>query len=190
MTISAASACTAAGISRAVSAATIASGCRRSVAGMASDWKTADSTTRSAKARLSTSVASKMFRRSVFDRGSSTAINRLPGYADRRARNVSRIAVGWWAKSSITVTPPTSARTSSRRLTLRKVASASAMAAAGMPCPAASAAAAVAFMALCSPAIGNASSAKSSPARSSRHLVRPSSCRSSETRQCESAARP
>ena len=62
------------------------------------------------------------------------------------------MAVGWWAKSSITVMPLITARTSRRRLTLLKVAIASAIAAVGMPAAAARAAAAVAFRALCSPA--------------------------------------
>ena len=59
------------------------------------------------------------------------------------------MAVGWWAKSSMMVTPAAVARTSSLRFTLRKVDKALAMEAGLIPCPAANAAAAVAVIALC-----------------------------------------
>ena len=59
-------------------------------------------------------------RRLVAERGSNAAIS-LPGpKRPLSASTVSRIAVGWWAKSSTTVTPRATPRTSCRRRTPRK----------------------------------------------------------------------
>ena len=71
----------------------------------------------------------------------------------------------------MTVTPPISARTSSRRFTLLNVASAATIASFATPWFAASAAAAVAFSALCSPASCIASSAQSAPPRHTSQRV-------------------
>ena len=46
--------------------------------------------------------------------------SRAPGKEPWMASSVRAIAVGWWAKSSITVTPPATPRTSWRRFTPRK----------------------------------------------------------------------
>ena len=56
-------------------------------------------------------------RHDVADRGSKMAQMRRSGYDQRTARSVSRIAVGWCAKSSKTDTPRTSPRSSRRRRT-------------------------------------------------------------------------
>jgi hypothetical protein len=58
------------------------------------------------------------------ERGSKTATNRLSRYLARKALSVSRTAVGWCAKSSITTTPRCSPRISARRFTFLKLESA------------------------------------------------------------------
>ena len=60
------------------------------------------------------------FRRLVLDRGSKATSSRAPGYEPWMAASVRSTAVGWWAKSSMTVTPPATPRTSWRRFTPRK----------------------------------------------------------------------
>ena len=92
----------------------------------------------------------------VADRGSNTAQIRRSGYARRMARMVSRIAVGWWAKSSYTDTPLATPRSSSRRRTPLK--SSNALTMSSVPRPAASQAAMApnAFQTLCSPNNGSA----------------------------------
>ena len=80
-TIASASACTSAGTPRSRSFAVTASGTSRSASAITPELKTPARTTRSASARLSTSASANTFRRNVFERGSSTAHNRRPGYA-------------------------------------------------------------------------------------------------------------
>ena len=62
-----------------------------------------------------------ILRMAVWLRGSKTAMSRRPGYCAAMAAMVSRTAVGWCAKSSMTATPFNSPRSSCRRLTPRKV---------------------------------------------------------------------
>src|SRR6266849_6939108 len=120
--ISAAEAKACAGRPRARSPAATRSGESRSDSASKCGRLTGPITTASARASASGSADSNTLRRSVFERGSKAAHSRRPGHRARAASSVPRIAVGWWAKSSTTVTPPASPLISRRRRTLRKLA--------------------------------------------------------------------
>ena len=89
------------------------------------------STAPSAQASATVRSFSKMRRRMVLERGSNATHSRLPGQRLRAASMVARMAVGWCAKSSTTITPPASPRICMRRATPRNVAKARSMASRG-----------------------------------------------------------
>jgi long-chain fatty acid transport protein len=73
--------------------------------------------TRSAAPNAAAYAAWCIARQAVALRGSNTASSLAPGCFARRARSVSSTAVGWWAKSSYTSTPPGEPSSSCRRPT-------------------------------------------------------------------------
>ena len=78
---------------------------------------TGANTTSSAPANARPKSSWKTRRHEDAERGSNTAQMRAPGFDARRPASVSATAVGWWAKSSYTVTPSAVPTTSSRRFT-------------------------------------------------------------------------
>ena len=100
----------------------------------------------------------------VLERGSSTArIRAVPPTLPRSACRVARIAVGWWAKSSYTVTPLASPRSSRRRRALIKLPSALAASAGSTPTCRAAAMAIRPLCILCSPTSAHFTSPTFSP---------------------------
>mmetsp|Transcript_9625 Transcript_9625/g.22392 ORF Transcript_9625/g.22392 Transcript_9625/m.22392 type:complete len:266 (+) Transcript_9625:39-836(+) len=88
----------------------------------------------------------------VLERGSKMARMRSAGaMRRRRPLMVVRMAVGWWAKSSYTLTPPTSPRSSMRRRTFWNSPKAAAACSGVTPTCSAAAMAASALSWLCSP---------------------------------------
>src|SRR2546426_1207830 len=98
-----------------------ASGDKRSLSGSCCGRWTGPRTTASAAESASGNCPSNTLRRMEFERGSKAAHRRRPGQRSRAASRVSRIAVGWWAKSSTTSTPRSSPLISMRRRTFRNV---------------------------------------------------------------------
>ena len=123
----------------------------------------------------------------MLERGSKATSSRAPGYEPWMAASVRSTAVGWWAKSSITVTPPSTPRTSWRRFTPRKASSPAAISANDSPSRVAAAATPSAFSTLWAPPTASRTGPRSRPPRTSRK--RAPSAPSASPRASQSAGR-
>ncbi len=147
-------------------------------------------TTMSAGAKAPGMVSWWTFFRQVQLRGSKSAQMRLPGKRRRTPASVSRMAVGWWAKSSKMRTPPASARRVMRRSTPGKDARAAAMSPQAAPAASSRAAAQSRLRTLWSPCRAARSVPSSAPFRRTRKRVPSASASMSSARQSQPSDSP